>query len=159
MHSTNSLLVALAGFLAASSAGAFEVEGFRTGMSKDEVVSTAEKRATLRNIDENTVVATDPSGSYLSFNFCKGSLAAIQQGFPATLKHVSLLTAEFNKRYGKPFSIDSGSRADPSGEIHEMGIWWKAGSEYISLYYMGTPQGDSLSASHQSKNSCFKVPR
>lgn len=147
------------GFLATSSAGAFEVEGFRTGMRKDEVISTAEKRATLQTIDENTVVARNPSGSYLSFNFCNGSLATIQQGFPATLKQVSLLTAEFNKSHGQPFSINSGLRAHPSGEIYEMGIWWKAGSEYVSLYYMGTAQSDGLSVSHQSKNSCFKIPR
>ena len=138
---------------------AFDVDGYRTGMSKEQVKAAADKYATVSAVDEDTLVANASNGTYSSFNFCKEKLVAVQQGYPASLKQVSLLVTEFNKLYGQPFSTESGARAHPTGEIHELGIWWRAGNEYVSIYYMGTPQSDSLSTSHQAKNACFKVPR
>lgn len=153
-----SRLVAASTILAVWPAIAFEVDGFRTGMTVDDVKTIAEKMGSFQALDDNTYVVNTNAGTYTSFNFCKSRLVSLQQGHPATLKHLSLLIADFNKRYGQPFSVQSGSRPDPSGEIYEMGMWWHAGAEFVSVYYMSAA-GDSLSTSHQARNACFKVPR
>lgn len=145
--------------ITADRALAFDVEGFVTDMSKAQVIDKAKKYSKLQEIDTGTLIATWANGYYLSFNFCEGVLVSIQQGHPPELKHLALLVAEFNQAYGEPFSVGSKTRSHPNGPITEMGYWWKAGEEFVSVYYMGMPDNDSLSTSHQSKNSCFKVPR
>lgn len=140
-------------------ASAFNVEGFTTNMLKPAVLSMAERSYKLGTIDEDTVVANANDGAYLSFNFCEGKLVSVQQGFKATLQQVTLIVTEFKAKYGNPFSTSAGTRAHASGTIYEWGTWWNAGQEFVSLYYMGSPQAESLSTSYQSKNKCFKVPR
>ena len=140
-------------------AAAFNVEGFVTNMPKAAVLAQAERSYKLNTIDENTVVANSADGGYLSFNFCEGGLVSIQQGLKANLQQVTLVISEFKAKYGNPFSTSAGTRAHSTGTIYEWGTWWNAGAEFVSLYYMGTSQSESLSTSYQSKNKCFKVPR
>jgi hypothetical protein len=153
------LLAFIALLLASVSAAAFDVEGFKTGMPKALVLAAAEKSYKLVTIDETTYVANAPGGGYLSFNFCEDKLASVQQGFPANLRQVTLLVSELKAKYGNPFSTSAGSRAHSSGTVYEWGMWWNAGTEFVSIYFTGTEPGDSLSTSHQAKNKCFKVPR
>jgi hypothetical protein len=126
---------------------AFDVEGFKTGMQKAAVVAVAEKTYKLVTVDENTLIANATGGGYLSFNFCEGRLVSVQQGYQANLRQVTLLVSDLNQRYGQPFSTAAGSRAHSSGTVYETGMWWKAGPEFISIYFTGTEQGDSLSQS------------
>jgi len=140
-------------------ARALEVDGFKTGMPKSAVLAAAEKSHRVVAIDEDTYVANAAEGGYLSFNFCEGRLVSIQQGFPANLQQVTLLISDFKRKYGNPFSTNAGTRAHSSGTVYEWGTWWSAGQEFVSLYYTGTAQGESLSTSYQTKNKCFKVPR
>jgi hypothetical protein len=138
---------------------AFDVEGFTTNMPKQVVLANAEKLHKLVTINENTVVANAPDGGYLSFNFCEGKLVSVQQGFPANLRQVTLLVSELKAKHGNPFSTNAGTRAHSTGTVYEWGTWWNAGQEYVSLYYSGSENAESLSTSHQAKNKCFKVPR
>lgn len=138
---------------------AFNVEGFTTGMSKTTVWEQAGRIYKLSTIDEDTVVAVAPDGNYLSFNFCQGKLASIQQGLKTNLQQVALVMSEFKAKYGNPISTSAGTRAHSSGTIYEWGTWWAAGTEFVSLYYMGDTQSESLSTSYQSKNKCFEIPR
>lgn len=152
------LSIALIFALLPSIATAFNVEGFTTNMPKAAVLAQAERGYKVVPIDENTVVANASDGGYLSFNFCEGKLVSVQQGLRANLQQVTLVMAEFKGKYGNPFSTNAGTRAHSSGTVYEWGTWWKAGPEFVGLYYMGQSEGESLSTSHQSKNKCFKVP-
>ncbi len=156
MH--KSLFVALL-FVIAGNSHAFDVEGFTTGMSKATVLAAAEKTYKLVNVDESSYIANAVDGGYLSFNFCEGKLVSVQRKFPANLKQVTLLVSEFKAKHGNPFSTSAGTRAGSSGAIYEWGMWWNAGTEYVSIYYFGSEQGEDLSSSYQAKNKCFKVPR
>lgn len=156
MHRT---ALALSFLLVPVACNAFNVQGFTTNMPKQVVLATAEKSYKLVSIDENTVVANAPNGGYLSFNFCEQKLVSVQQGFTANLRQVTLLMSAFKATYGNPVLTNAGTRAHSSGTIYEWGTWWNAGQEYVSLYYMGSEQSESLSTSHQAKNKCFKVPR
>jgi hypothetical protein len=140
-------------------AAAFEVEGFRSGMSKAAVLEKASSWAKVSERDRDTVLASDSLGNYLSFNFCKDKLVSMQQGYKPSLRQYAIIVDDLGRNYGQPFSVASNSRAHPDGQIHELGIWWKHGEEFVSVYYMNNPHGESLSISHQSPNDCFKVPR
>jgi hypothetical protein len=140
-------------------AAAFEVEGFRSGMSKAGVLEKARNWAKVSERDQDTVLVSDSIGNYLSFNFCKDKLVSLQQGYKPSLRQYAIIVNELSRSHGQPFSVASNSRAHPNGQIHELGIWWKHGEEFVSVYYMDSPHGESLSTSHQSPNSCFKVPR
>jgi hypothetical protein len=151
--------VVLLASLYASHSAAFDVEGFTTGMSKETVMAKAGRTYKVRELEGETVVAEQPSGAYLSFNFCDGRLAAIQQGFPASLKQMTMLVSEFKRKYGNPFSTNAGPSASPHGVSYQWGIWFHAGQEFASIYYSGTDLAEGLSTSHQAVNKCFKVPR
>lgn len=153
------LFFALLSALLPCTVEAFNVEGFTTGMSKATVLEQAGRTYKLSAIDEDTVVASASGGDYMSFNFCEGKLASVQQGLKANLQQVVLVMAEFKAKYGNPISTSAETRAHSSGTIYEWGTWWAASSEFVSLYYMSSAQGESLSTSYQSKNKCFKVPR
>ncbi|MCG7946625.1 MAG: hypothetical protein N0C84_09835 [Candidatus Thiodiazotropha taylori] len=137
----------------------FDVNGFITNMSKSEVKRKFSPSVRVSEHEKETLVAQWQDGSYMSFNFCEDLLVSIQHGHPANLRNYTLLVAEFNGKYGQPFSINAGSRSHPNGQIHELGAWWSDNNEYISVYYMGLPDGESMSTSHQAPNKCFKVPR
>lgn len=138
---------------------AFNVEGFTTGMSKEDVIIAAKKSRELRVMDDSTIRATSADGGYLSFTFCQDRLVAVQQGFAATLPQVALLMAELNSKHGDPLSADAGAHARPTGPLYEFGLVWKAGTEYVKIYYSGNAQSEALSALYQARNKCFKVPR
>jgi hypothetical protein len=145
--------------LAASHASAFNVDGFHTGMTLEEVRKITEKYGVLQRMDKDMYLANNPLRTYTSFNFCKTKLVSLQQDQPANFKQLSLLIAKFNKLHGQPFSVKAGSGPDPTGEINEIRIGWRVGSEYVSVYYKGSTQAESLSTSYQAKNTCFQVPR
>lgn len=150
-------------FMSIHAATAFDVDGYKTGMTKAEVLATSGKsyRISPLETDSNTLIATDmiDSKKYLSLNFCNDHLVSVQQGFPANLRQVSLLVANFSAKYGDPFSVKAGIRPDPTGEVYEIGYWWRANAEFASVYFSGSTYGDSLSTSRQAVNPCFKVPR
>lgn len=140
-------------------AAAFEVEGFRSGMSKAAVLEKTTSGGKVSEVDRDTILVSNSFGNYLSFNFCKDKLVSVQQGYKPGLRQYAIVVHEFSRKHGQPFSVTSTSRAHPDGQIDELGMWWKHGEEFVSVYYMSNPHGESLSTSHQSPNSCFKVPR
>jgi hypothetical protein len=138
---------------------AFDVNGFRNGMSRHDVDLMLRSYQKVQEIDPNTLIAFDNSGNASSYNLCNGILASMQQNYTPNLKQFARLVHEFITKYGQPYSVKGENRQEPQGQIDELGLWWKVGGEYISVYFMGLPGGDSLSVSHQSPNRCFKVPR
>jgi hypothetical protein len=150
------LIVACEWPLAAS---AFEVEGFRSGMTKSDVEAKLRSWQRVSEVEPGTLVATDQFGNTSSFNFCEGKLVSMQQNLKPSLRQFVAIMRDFNSRHGQPFSSVAGSRAHQTGQVNELSIWWRYGGEFVSVYYMGSSLGESLSTSHQVPNSCFKVPR
>lgn len=153
--------VVLLMLLAPISHAAFNVEGFVSNMPRTIVLAQAEKlyKVSASDDEETYIARTADGSSYISFNFCEDKLVAVQQGFPASLRQVTLLISEFKAKHGNPFSTNAGIRAHSTGTVYEWGTWWSAGLDFVSIYYMGTELGESLTTSHQIKNKCFKVPR
>ena len=143
--------------VAASHAGAFEVNGFHTGMALDQVRKIAEKYGELYSLDGNTYLVNNPLRTYTTFRFCNTKLMSVKQDEPVSFKQLSELIAKLNKRYGQPASVKAGPRADPAGEVNEIRIGWHVGSEYVSVDYKGSAESETLSTSYQAENKCFNV--
>jgi hypothetical protein len=73
-------------FISAHVAVAFEVEGFRSGMSKAAVLEKANSWAKVSERDRDTVLVSDSFGNYLSFNFCKDKLVSMQRSYKPSLQ-------------------------------------------------------------------------
>jgi hypothetical protein len=157
MHLTRYLLLCAAAYAAA--ANGFEIDGYHDGMSRDEVVRIAGKDANVRRTGADTLLALTETGTYATFTFCKDKLVAIRQGHPATFKQLSRLVARFNQLYGQPVHVQAVSTPRQTGELNELDFWWQTGADYAKVSYIRGPTGDDLGTSHQTKNSCFKVPR
>lgn len=153
----------LASFIVAcygpSVANAFEVEGFRSGMTRAEVDAKLRLWQRVSEVEPSTLSASDQLGNSSSFNFCEGKLASMQQDLKPTLRQFVLMMRDFSSRFGQPFSSVAGSRAHQTGQIDELGVWWRHGDDFVRLHYMGTSLGEGLSTSFQVPNPCFKVPR
>ena len=157
MQPTRYLLLCAAACV--SAANGFEIYGYHDGMSRDEVARIAEKNGNVRSTGADTLLALTETGTYAKFNFCKDKLVSIQQGHPATFKQLSHLVAQFNKLYGQPIHVQAVSIPRQSGELNELDFWWQTDADYAKVSYIRTPTGDDLSTSHQTGNTCFKVPR
>jgi hypothetical protein len=157
MHLTRYLLVCIAAY--ATAASGFEVNGYHDGMSRDDVSKIAGKYANVRRTGPDTLLALTETGTYANFSFCKDRLVSIQQGHRATFKQLSHLVARFNALYGQPVHVQAVSTPQQTGELNELDLWWKSGADYAKVSYIRGPTGDDLSTSHQTSNSCFKVPR
>jgi hypothetical protein len=145
--------------IASSHASAFEVNGFHTGMALDEVRKVAEKYGEVYAVDQNTYLVNNPLRTYTSFRFCHAKLISLEQDEPVSVKQLALLVAKFNKRYGQPASVKAGPHADPMGQVNEIRIGWRVGSEYVSVNYKGSQENETLSTSYQADNKCFDVPK
>ena len=157
MHLARYLLLCAAAYVTV--AGGFEIDGYHDGMSRDEVTRIASKYGNVRRTSADTLLVLTETGTYASFKFCKDKLVSIQQGHPATFKQLSHLVGQFNKLYGQPIHVQSVSTPQQTGELNQLDFWWQAGADYAKVSYIGSPTGDDLSTSHQTKNSCFTVPR
>jgi hypothetical protein len=157
MYLIRYLLLCAAAYVTA--AAGFEIDGYHDGMSRVEVTRIAGKYANVRETGADTLLALTETGTYASFNFCQNKLVSIQQGHPATFKQLSQLVAQFNKLYGQPIHVQAVSTPRKTGELNELDFWWQAGADYAKVSYVGSPTGDDLSTAHQTKNTCFKVPR
>jgi hypothetical protein len=157
MHLARYLLLCAAVYLTA--ADAFEIDGYHDGMSRDEVAGIAGRYGNVRRTGTDTLLALTETGTYANFKFCKDKLVSVQQGHPATFKQLSRLVARFNKLYGQPINVQAVSVPRQKGELNELDLWWQTGADYARVSYVRGPAGDDLSTSHESKNSCFDVPR
>jgi hypothetical protein len=156
--------VALVGAFCAP-ALAFDVEGFKPGMTRAAISANAEKQGyQVRALDDATLLASRPNvDGYLTFNICKERLVSVQQGnFPGNLKTLTSLAADFTRKHGPGYSVVGDTRMTQAGFVHEFGAWWNAGTHFIRITFMTRDDiagPDSLSLSFQTKNDCFKVPR
>lgn len=158
MHLTRHLLLLCAAAYV-SAADGFEFNEYHDGMSRDEVARIASKYGNVRRTGADKLLALTVTGTYASFDFCKDKLVSIQQGHPATFKQLSHLVDRFNTLYGQPIHVQAVSTPRQTGELNKLEFWWQTDADYAKVSYIRTPKGDDLSTSHQTKNTCFKVPR
>ena len=58
---------------------AFDVDGFRSGMTREDVETKLRPSWRVSEVEPNTLIAFDQLGAARSFNFCAGQLVSMQQ--------------------------------------------------------------------------------
>ena len=128
---------------------AFDVSGFKDGMSKKTVMEKA-KSYNFDEIKENedgSLMLYDRS--YLRFytlGFTDNKLVTLDKhGFQPSMSNYILLFKELVDKYGSKTSCKAETRLGSDGEEKTIRCWWREGKEDISIAYDIFTTNESLS--------------
>jgi hypothetical protein len=99
----------------AAPASAFEVDAFKSGMSKEQV-KDALKSYTFDKVQDfsvQTLIAYDQpekgSNRQFVFDFCNDKLAGMQQEMAPSNRNFVIIISNYNAKYGQPIRVNAGS--------------------------------------------------
>ncbi len=148
-------------FIMNSRAYSFEVDGFVTGKSQEEI----RNKLTEWNFDrieekDNFIRAWDnpdgPTQRLLVFNFCNKKLMSIQKDLNPSMKNFILMFDKLSSKYGKPIDSKVDRTIDHIGETNAILFYWRSGKDLITLRYNVFPSNDQLSVSYDNLSKCSK---
>jgi len=140
-------------------ASAFEVDGFKTGMNRNDVALAFKRSVSVRKVDPSTLISIDKSGNSSSYDLCNGSLVAMEVPRKTDFRQFVSLVREYTAKFGQPVLANDGVRQLPRDVIDAVGLRWKVDEEYVTLYFTSFSGGDRLRVFYQSPNTCYKFPR
>ena len=149
----------------ASSASAFEVAEFKSGMAQNEV-----KQQLIANWNFDRIV--EPSDDVIlaydndpniarryQFRFCKGKLVGFEQDVRPSLKGLIITVNNYNTQYGQPARVYSNTHVVSNGEKAVFAMFWKNNLEFIGVKYIVLPNVEKMSLSFDVNNLCYQTPR
>ena len=149
----------------ASSASAFEVAEFKSGMAQNEV-----KQQLIANWNFDRIV--EPSDDVIlaydndpniarryQFRFCKGKLVGFEQDVRPSLKGLIITVNNYNTQYGQPSRVYSNTHVVSNGEKAVFAMFWKNNLEFIGVKYIVLPNAEQMSLSFDVNNLCYQTPR
>ena len=163
------ILVSLPLILFALSSEAFEVDGFRSGMTREQLTTEA--------VNRGLEVKEGPYGSILigkfaeyrivgSFGFCGDALIAYSHSIDFDVDYIPTLRTTI-ERLGQPQrvrTLQSPWSGSGGGNVQSVGMTWYTGNDRINLSF--NPEGRdgkgqlryfrSASIDYASKNACSK---
>jgi len=150
-------------FFIASTSQAFELDGFKSGMSIQDAQKKLEAYS-YKNIkvEGNNITAYYQSANSLrlfNLNFCKGVLVQVQKELDPSYSRFVRVIDEKRKEYGRP--IDSwSSHADATASLEKSSITivWKSGTTLIQTSYTEFPSNNFLDIVYEETNKCWKIP-
>lgn len=136
---------------------AFEVDGFKSGMTKKDVKESLNGWNFDKIQEEEDKfgshfmaydIPTKSTFRHYKFQFVNDKLILLQKHLFPSMKNFILLFDRLTSLYGKP--IDSKTRIELSthGESHDISFLWHAKSETIDLSYHVFPNGDDFSITY-----------
>ncbi len=150
---------------AALPAAAFEVDAFKTGMTREQVKEALKSYAfdTVRDFSETTLIAYDQAEKgtrrQLVFDFCNGRLVGLQQEVAASNRNLSIVIANYNRRFGQPLRVDASNNVTNQGERSEIRLHWRRGTDVVGVTYVVVEPVEQLMLRYDSPNNCWQVPR
>ena len=153
-------------FLLASIEGAiaFEIDGFKSGMSMQETKKVLENYSYGKvEVQENYIRAWDSpdrgSNRFISLGFCNGQLVQVQKHLNPRFDYFARLVEEKRKELGKP--IDVWCRpTDVTSNVERNSITflWKDGNSFIEVSYTEFTSNNQLDITYEIYNKCWKIP-
>lgn len=140
---------------------AFEVNGFVTGMSQEEVRKLlAESKFEWLGEKDNFIRAWDipdsPTSRWLVFTFCNKKLMRVQEDIYPSMKNFILKFGALSTAHGKPTESHTDKKIDQMGETNTISFIWRAGTDVITLRYNVGPNNDQLSLIYENTSKCSK---
>lgn len=137
---------------------AFEVDGFKTGMGRNDVALAFKSSMSVQKVDPSTLIAIDKSGNKSSYDLCNGSLVSMELPRKTDFRQFVSWVREYTEKYGQPVSADD-NHPVPQDAVDVVGLRWQVDKEYVSLYFTSFAAGDKLRVFYQAPNTCYKFPR
>jgi len=144
---------------------AFEVDEFKSGMSREKVKETLNSWNfdKIQDFSQETLIAFDlgskGTNRQLVFSFCNDKLVSFEQEVKPSLKIFINTVNKFNAKYGQPSKIEADTGVISTGEKNTLALFWRNGIDTIGIRMLLLPSNDQILLSHQTPNNCWKVPR
>lgn len=155
----------LALFFLALPARAFEVDVFKSGMSKEQV-REALKSYTFDRVQEfsaQTLIAYDQpekgSNRQFIFDFCNDKLSGLQQEMAPSLRNVTIVLNSYVAKHGQPFKLNAQSSVTSIGDKNELAFYWRKGLDILGVKYSETLPVEQLLLQFDTPNNCWPTPR
>jgi hypothetical protein len=146
-------------------AWSFEVDQFRSGMSRAQVKESLRQWQfdQLEDVGPEILLAYDLPSKQTSrlfkYYFCSDKLAVFEQSLKASVKSLITVTQNYVRQYGQPVKVDAGNNVVSNGEKSWFNIYWRFRNDYVGLRYVNLPNGEDLTVSFEVNNNCFSAPR
>ena len=149
----------------ASSAAAFEIAEFKSGMAQNEIKTLLLANWNFDRVlepSDDVILAYDNDPSIArryQFRFCKGKLVGFEQDVRPSLKSLIITVGNYNQQYGQPNRVYSNTHVVSNGEKAVFALFWKNNLEYVGVKYIVLPNNEQMSLSFDSNNLCYSTPR
>ena len=158
-------IIFILAFSASMSASAFEVDIFKSGMSKEQV-REALKSYTFDRVQDfsaQTLIAYDQpekgSNRQFVFDFCNGKLSGLQQEMAPSLRSATIVLNSYITKYGQPFMVNAQSSVTSIGDKNELAYYWRRGLDVLGVRYSETSPVEQLLLQYDTPNNCWQTPR
>ena len=158
-------LVFLASLCVCNSALAFEIDQFKSGMSRVQIKEQLDdwNFDSIEDAGPDVTLAFDgvkkETNRLFKFYFCSDKLVTFEQSLKGSIKNFVVVTQNYVRQYGQPIKVEAGTNVLSNGEKISMSMYWRFRNEYIGLRYVNLPNGEDLSVSYEVNNNCFQAPR
>ena len=149
----------------AAPANAFEVDAFKSGMSKEQV-KEALKSYTFDKVQDfsaQTLIAYDQpekgSNRQFVFDFCNDKLAGLQQEMAPSNRNLVIVINNYNTKYGQPIKVKAGSNVTSTGDKNELALYWRKGLDVVGVKYSVIAPIEQLLVQYDAPNNCWQTPR
>jgi len=137
------------------SAFAFDMNGFKTGMSYTDVLTHLQEMNYKKIQEEGKSIHAYAADRLVNFNFCKQKLVGYQVEYEASSKNYIVLVDEYIKRFGTANKMSTDIRLKQLGQVSSLTMYWKSEDDSYQISYTVFPTNDNLNLYVESKNSCW----
>jgi hypothetical protein len=146
-------------------AGAFEVDSFKSGMTRDQVREALKSYnfERVQDFSATTLIAYDTpekaSNRQFVFDFCNEKLVGLQQEMGPSIRNLMILVSNYNTKHGQPTKVNANTNVTSIGERNELAMYWRKGSDVVGVRYITTAPVEQLMLQYDTPNNCWQVPR
>jgi len=153
------VMLAVLFFLLPSIAHSFDTDGFKDGMSKEEIkkIVATWNFDTIQDENDSIIAFDKPDNGahrFYQFFFCNNKLNYLQKGFEPSMKSYILLFKKLSSDYGTKIRGHSDIYITSNGENRFISLTWELPLESITLTYNIFPTNDDLTIRYQVYGKC-----
>jgi hypothetical protein len=144
---------------------AFDVDSFKSGMTREQVKEAAKSYNFdhVQDFSATTLIAYDDaekgSNRQFVFEFCNDKLVGLQQDMAPSMRNLMIMVNNYNSKYGQPSKVAANTNVTSIGERNEMTFFWRKGLDVLGVRYVLTAPVEQLTLQYETPNNCWQVPR
>lgn len=146
-------------------AHAFEVDEFKSGMSRDKVKEALQSYRfdRVQEFSATTLIAYDQpekgGNRQFIFDFCNDRLVGLQQEMKPVFRNLIVIVNNYNKTLGQPIKVDTSNNITSAGEKDVLAFYWRKGLDLVGLKYIWMQPVEQLMLQYDTSNNCWQIPR